>query len=209
MTEEEARERIRWVIEGARSAEDALEAAKLELRETVEKASYRLGVEIDVLQETVQSSRARRLVKYIKRTGPHKGELIDFTPRQYRELTGNIATKAILREGKIPWEWALDQIASEFGYSSDEALKKDVEKMLRTIHRIDDMKWEQSNIDTQERVYRSFIEDLERELLVPKTRREELIMYDRGHTLEELREMCRKKSLVVSGSKKELIARLV
>lgn len=207
MTEEEARERIRWVIRGARSTEDALEAAKLELRET-EEASYHLGVKIDVLQETVQSSPASRLVKYIKRAGPHKGELIDFTPRQYRELTGGIATKAILREGKIPWEWSLDQIASELGYSSDEALKKDVEKMLHDIHRIDDMKWEQSNIDIQERVYRSFIEDLEREL-VPKTRREELIMYDRGHTLEELREMCRKKELVVSGSKKELIARLV
>lgn len=207
MTEEEARERIRWLISGARSTKDMLEAAEQELRET-EEASYRLGVEIDMLQEIVQSSRARRLVKYIKRSGPHKGELIDFTPGQYRELTGSIATKAILREGKIPWEWSLDQIASELGYSSDEALKKDVEKILHTIHRIDAMKWEQSNIDTQERVYRSFIEGLERES-VPKTRREELIMFDRGHTLEELRDMCRKKELVVSGSKKELIARLV
>jgi len=207
MTEEEARERIRWLISGARSTKDMLEAAEQELRET-EEASYRLGVEIDMLQEIVQSSRARRLVKYIKRSGPHKGELIDFTPGQYRELTGSIATKAILREGKIPWEWSLDQIASELGYSSDEALKKDVEKILHTIHRIDAMKWEQSNIDTQERVYRSFIEGLERES-VPKTRRDELIMFDRGHTLEELRDMCRKKELVVSGSKKELIARLV
>lgn len=65
-------------------------------------------------------------------------------------------------------------------------------------------------LDARWRIYRDFIEELERELAVgPKTREEMLISYDRGHTLAELREMCRKKGLVVSGAKKELIARLV
>jgi len=63
-------------------------------------------------------------------------------------------------------------------------------------------------LDTKWRVFKDFVEGLEKQL-IPKTRREELIMFDRGHTLEELREMCKKKGLVVSGSKKELIARLV
>ena len=58
------------------------------------------------------------------------------------------------------------------------------------------------------KVYKQFIEELELGL-VPKTRHEELVMYDRGHTLEELRKMCRDRGLVVSGSKKQLIARLV
>jgi len=58
------------------------------------------------------------------------------------------------------------------------------------------------------KVYKEFIEELERGI-VPKTRREELIMYDKGHTLEELRKMCRDRGLTISGSKKELIARLV
>jgi hypothetical protein len=64
-------------------------------------------------------------------------------------------------------------------------------------------------LDAKWRVYKDFIDGLERELAMPKTRKEELIMYDRGHTLEELKEMCRKKGLSVSGSKKELIARLI
>lgn len=42
-----------------------------------------------------------------------------------------------------------------------------------------------------------------------RTRQEELIMYDKGHTLEELKKMCRDRGLTVSGSKKELIARLI
>lgn len=58
------------------------------------------------------------------------------------------------------------------------------------------------------KVYKEFIEQLEREM-VPKTRHEELVMYDKGHTLEELQKMCRDRGLTISGSKKELIARLV
>lgn len=64
-------------------------------------------------------------------------------------------------------------------------------------------------LDVRRDVFKDFIEELERQLVAPKTRREELIMYDKGHTLEELREMCRKRGLVLSGTKKELIARLV
>jgi len=65
-------------------------------------------------------------------------------------------------------------------------------------------------LEAKRAIFKAFIEELEEKLAIgPKTRREAIIMFDRGHTLEELREMCRKKGLVVSGSKKQLIARLV
>jgi len=64
-------------------------------------------------------------------------------------------------------------------------------------------------LDTKRIIYREFIDELEQQLAVPKTRKQMLIDYDRGHTLEQLKEMCRKKGLSVSGGKKELIARLI
>lgn len=63
-------------------------------------------------------------------------------------------------------------------------------------------------LEAKTQIYQDFIEQLE-QVAIPKTRREEFVMYDRGHTLEELRQMCRDKGMVVSGTKKELIARLV
>lgn len=64
-------------------------------------------------------------------------------------------------------------------------------------------------LDVKRTIYKEFIEELEQQLAMPKTRREMLIDYDRGHTLEQLKEMCRTKGLAVSGGKKELIARLI
>ena len=46
-------------------------------------------------------------------------------------------------------------------------------------------------------------------MIMPKTEREMIEDYDRGHKLEELREMCRRKNLGVSGTKRDLIRRLV
>lgn len=64
-------------------------------------------------------------------------------------------------------------------------------------------------LDVKRTIYKEFIEELEQQLEIPKTRREMLVDYDRGHTLEQLKEMCRTKGLAVSGGKKELIARLI
>jgi len=64
-------------------------------------------------------------------------------------------------------------------------------------------------LDAKRIIYREFIDELEQQLAIPKTRKEMLIDYDRGHSLEQLKEMCRTKGLSVSGGKKELIARLI
>jgi len=64
-------------------------------------------------------------------------------------------------------------------------------------------------LDTKRTVYREFIEELEQQLAIPKTRKQMLIDYDRGHSLGQLKEMCRNKGFAVSGGKKELIARLI
>lgn len=64
-------------------------------------------------------------------------------------------------------------------------------------------------LDVKRTIYKEFIDELEQQLGMPKTRKQMLIDYDRGHTLEQLKDMCRKKGLPLSGGKKQLIARLI
>lgn len=101
---------------------------------------YQIKAEIEELELSLKAEPARKFIKYIKRYGGHKGEIKDFTPRQYREITGKAPKQAIIRNGKITWDLALDQIASEFGYRSDQAFKNGIEKALKLERRIDSLK---------------------------------------------------------------------
>ena len=88
-----------------------------------------LEAKIEGIEETLSNEPARRLLKYITRLGDYKGELQYLTPKMYKQMIGKPPKSAIVnKQGKIPWELALDDIATELGYSSDEALKKAVEK---------------------------------------------------------------------------------
>ena len=161
----EAKNELLELIKGARNIKEVLTFAKQEL-EAMERGrgSHRIEAEIEGLEDTVQGSRARKLIKYVRRTGEYKGEIIDFTPAQYRDITGKDPRKAIIRQGKIPWEWALDGIATELGYRSDEALKNDIEKTLKLLHRIDELKRERgvaADIDVKQHVYKDFVQELE------------------------------------------------
>lgn len=109
-------------------------------RRELEYELAELDAKVEGLKEYTSTERARKLVAIIRRTGAYKGEIVDLTPRQYRNLTGKIASKASLNiKGKIPWEYALDELAEDLGYRSEEVLKhavEDVGKRLRELEQL-------------------------------------------------------------------------
>lgn len=104
--------------------------------------SDEIKAEIEGLKDTLDREPARKLVKYVKRTGAYKGELIDLTPSQYRTLMGKQPKAVIIskRTKRVPWEYALDEVATELGYRSDEDLKKAVERCVKVQRRIDELR---------------------------------------------------------------------
>ncbi len=127
---------------------------------------YEASAELEGLREWQTSERASELVNLIKKTGWYEGEINYITPEQYRELIGKepSPSKFVEREqtitrkahttkagkfipeitykqkGKvIPWEYTLDQIATEYGYESGDALKEAIEKAGETNIRIKEL----------------------------------------------------------------------
>lgn len=95
--------------------------------------------ELDALLDDLNSSRAAKLIKYVKRSGNYKGELSDLTPAQFKELTGKAPNNSIIdKRGKIPSEYAIDFISSELGFKDDRDLKREVERVYDLKTRIDD-----------------------------------------------------------------------
>lgn len=87
---------------------------------------------IAVINELLSAEPAARLVKYIRRSGNLQGQLTSFSPAQFLEITGRPANDAIIdKRGRVPWHLALDTVATELGYKSDEALQQAVEQSLK------------------------------------------------------------------------------
>lgn len=102
-----------------------------------------LEAEIDAVKESIRADPAGRLVKYVKRSGQFKGELIDFTKAQYRELIGKPPLPAIVNEaGRVPWELAIDVIASELGFRDDEALKVAAERVVGRQRELEELQFQ-------------------------------------------------------------------
>lgn len=100
-----------------------------------------IRAKIEGLEYQLKREPASKLVKYIKRSGTYKGEVVDFTPAQYRQLMNKSPRKAIInKRGKVPWEYMLDELATELGYKSDEALKNAIERSRKLMQRIETLK---------------------------------------------------------------------
>ena len=101
---------------------------------------------IEGLQDTLGMNRAKDLLKIITPAGKMKGEITGLTPAQYREFVGKSPSPLLLRkvEGqttkKIPWDLILDQLASERGYKSDEALKEAIEAAKDDTKELEELK---------------------------------------------------------------------
>jgi len=56
----------------------------------------RLEAELEALEDDLKHNPARKMVKYLKRSGGHKGHFVDLTPLQYRSITGKPPKKSVL-----------------------------------------------------------------------------------------------------------------
>lgn len=101
---------------------------------------------IEGLRASLEENRAKDLTKIITPTGKMAGDITGLTPRQYEEFVGRRPNPTLLRklEGqtteKIPWNLVLDQLASERGYDSDEALKDAIEAAKADTKELEDLK---------------------------------------------------------------------
>ena len=96
------------------------------------QAEYEKRAYAEGLQEYIASEPASKLTGLLKRTGWYKGELSNLTIKQYKDLTGKTYVKPnILTPDKkhVRWEYALDEIATEYGYESGDALKEAIERI--------------------------------------------------------------------------------
>jgi hypothetical protein len=119
---------------------DPLEFFHLEMSSG--KSVRELEAMIEALEDTIKNDPARRLVKYIKRSGSRKSEFIDFTPKQFRELTGKNPVQSIIspKTGRIPWELSLDLVAPDLGFPDHEDLRDAVELCHRRMTELDELK---------------------------------------------------------------------
>ena len=103
--------------------------------EEIKKEIEEVSAKIEALEDYLEREPARKLIYIIPRRGWLKGEITALTKRQFRDLLGYDPPQAVLRKydkvEKVPWEYALDQLASEMGYKSDEELKKAIEECRR------------------------------------------------------------------------------
>lgn len=110
----------------------------------VEKAQ--LAERIEVLRDEIKSSPVRRLLPLITRAGNYRGEIKYLTPKQYTKYFGGTARPSVVVNGKIRWEHVLDQLASEYGYKSDEDLKEAIEKLGGQVAELKRLRGEKRSI---------------------------------------------------------------
>lgn len=137
------------------------------LRE-IEDRIYELKAEIEGLEGYIKTAEARRFIWLIKRTGWYKGEIKDFTPKQFYKAFGHRPPPAVIYKGKVPYEYALDFVASELGYhgpKADERLKKDIEAVGKAYHKVNELKAELSSL---KRTYKKLKEKVGKVLTIYK-----------------------------------------
>ena len=89
----------------------------------------RVTAEIEGLTEYLNTEPARALIRLVKTFGKERGEIPNLTLKQYKDITGKDEIKPnILTPDKkhVRWEYALDDIATEMGYPSGDALREAV-----------------------------------------------------------------------------------
>jgi hypothetical protein len=95
---------------------------------------YEKNAFVNGLKEYIETEPASELTYLLKRSGAYKGELNNLTVNQYKKLTGkqSVQPNILTPDGKhVRWEYALDDIATEYGYDSGEDLKYAIENFGR------------------------------------------------------------------------------
>ncbi len=99
---------------------------------------------LEGLKEFVKAEPAAKLTNLIQKRGAFEGKITTLTTKQFRDLTGRAPRASILTADKkhVRWDFALDQIADELGYESDEALKTAIEQVRKSQQRIEELEGE-------------------------------------------------------------------
>jgi len=106
-----------------------------------------INADIESLENSIDK-RLLPLTTIITKKGKLKGELSHLTKAQYRRFMGRYPRPSIMENGKVPWHLALDELATERGYKSDEALKEAIEKTVKDKIKLDEMKRKRNMITT-------------------------------------------------------------
>ncbi|GAI05915.1 unnamed protein product, partial [marine sediment metagenome] len=104
-----------------------------------------MEAELAGLKEWLATEPATKLVSLIKKVGWYKGEVTNLTLKQYRNITGKqeIPPNILTKDKKhVRWEYSLDDIATEMGYESGDALKAEIERAGESLGRIKELEKE-------------------------------------------------------------------
>lgn len=132
--------------------------------EQLENEAQEIKDRLETLRDVIQESNVSDLTDIITKSGKLKGELTRLTPKQYLKLYGKPARESIIVKDEygqdhIPWHLALDEIATERGFKSDEELKQAIEQ-------VQDHKEEYDKLRAR---FNGILDDIEaRELTSPK-----------------------------------------
>lgn len=98
--------------------------------ERLKESKGKLDYQIQAIAEDIKANPLRKYLPLVTRAGNFRGEIKYLTKAQYRKYLKKEPPEAVIdKNGKIPWHYAIDQLASEAGYKSDEDLKEAIEKL--------------------------------------------------------------------------------
>ncbi len=82
------------------------------------------------------------MVKYVARSGNYKGEINNVTTAAFCTLTGNSPHRSSLtKDGNhVPYEFTLDQKATELGYDDTDQLQDAVQTVMQAKARIKELR---------------------------------------------------------------------
>jgi len=107
----------------------------------LEKKEYELSSEIKGINLFLEQCPARKYVRLVQKNSWHKGEIKSLTKCQFEEIMGYPPPESIIRpDGRVFWEYTFDQLATELGYESDEALKAAIEDCADGLKRLRQLK---------------------------------------------------------------------
>ncbi len=106
---------------------------------------------IEAKQQSLNDNRAKEYVRLIKTSGKEHGEISNLTPKQYRDITHRegIPTGAKNEKGEIRWEYVLDQIADQAGYSDAESMKEGILQAKADMDALKELKAQQSALKSE------------------------------------------------------------
>jgi len=140
------------------------------------REAYEAQAKIEGLKEWLSTEPATKLVNLIKKTGWYKGEVGNLSKEQYQNITGKEPSASILgketqvitekahttKAGEfvpektykttkevVRWEYALDDVATEMGYESGDALKVAIEGVGKAQTTIKELQTEIATIETK------------------------------------------------------------